>query len=450
MVHRLFSVDVVMVLLEHPERSLDECQDLESARFLPHKFLIQDLLFARRMDVSPTVQGHALSCLARCLELPSLNVTRAIHNLFSATGAQTVLEEDLTAGSSISQKTYRTLPFRTVELSSAYSSSCDENLALLLRRVRDSKTNVRKAALQALVGLLKHSVIPTTWENLETLSERSRDPAVSVKKKALQCLGELLAAKPKDSVVQKAWLHGVVPAVVDSENSVQDKALEVLDQVLLSQVKPENHHLDDSQKLAWDLLDLLCNECQDLSQYFSRAFPIWSKENKFSPTFISNLISHTETDHAAGAWLLLSKVVTSVSKVPYGKILDAWDTMVRSKSVNVTNCCHILSVIGDIASHLNEDTKDRIVVDLMSWLKTSSLSLEVISAATQSLYQLGYSDDIKRTQAFLNQHCGELVSVCEAYLTSIILTENGTQNLNEDLMVRTDTSKPHHLPPSAN
>lgn len=40
-------------------------------------------------------------------------------------------------------------------------------------------------------------------------------------------------------------------------------------------------------------------------------------------------------------------------------------------------------------------------------------------------------------QGFLNQHCGELVSVCEAYLASIILSEKGTQNLNEKLMVRT-------------
>lgn len=109
-----------------------------------------------------------------------------------------------------------------------------ENLALLLRRVRDSKTNVRKAALQvlrsnrrrarlhvfqlyvfhlvllrpsvptsvvqALVGLLKHGVIPTTRENLETLAERSRDPAVSVKKKALQCLGELLTVSLDSSL----------------------------------------------------------------------------------------------------------------------------------------------------------------------------------------------------------------------------------------------------------
>ncbi|XP_049457118.1 condensin-2 complex subunit D3 [Epinephelus fuscoguttatus] len=443
MVCRLFSVDVVMVLLEQPERRPEECQDEDLRCFLPHKFLIQSLLFARRMDDSPTVQSHALASLAQCLELPSLNVTRAVHNLFSATGTQTVLDGEITEGSLSSQqtqKTYRTLPFRTVEISSTVSSDCDvkENLALLLRRVKDSKTNVRKSALQALVGLLKHNVIPMTWDNLATLSERCRDPAVSVKKKALQCVGELLTAKPECSVVQKAWLQGVVPAVVDSENSVQDKALEALDQMLLSQVKPysANHHLDASQRLTWDLLGLLCHECRNLSQYFSRAFTIWSKQNKFTKTFITNLISHTEADHAAGAWLLLSKVVASSPNLPCGKILDTWDSMVSSKDVNVTTCCHILSVMGDITTHLNEDTKDRIVGDLMSWLKAFTLSLEVISAAVETLYQLGCSEDVKQTQAFLDQHCGELVSICEAYLASIILSEKGAQNFNEELMVK--------------
>uniref|UniRef100_A0A8D0AD48 Non-SMC condensin II complex, subunit D3 n=1 Tax=Sander lucioperca TaxID=283035 RepID=A0A8D0AD48_SANLU len=436
MVCRLFSVDVVMVLLEQPERRLEECQDPELTCFLPHKFLIQSLLFARRMDDSPTVQGHALACLAQCLELPSFNVTRAVHNLFSASEKMHTMEF---------------LPFRTVEISAADGSDCDgetnqpqdvllyifdaakENLALLLRRVKDVKTNVRKSALQALVGLLKHNVIPMSWENLATLSERCRDPAVSVKKKALQCLGELLTAKPECSVVQKAWLQGVVPAVVDSENSVQDKALEALDQVLLSQVKPyASRYLDASQRLTWDLLGLLCHDCQHLGRYFSRAFTIWSKQNKFTQTFITNLISHTEADHAAGAWLLLSKVVASSPRLPYGKILDAWDSM----DVNVTTCCHILCVMGDIAAHLNEDTKDRIVNDLMSWLKTFTLSLEVICAAVETLCQYGRSENIKETQAFLNHHCGELVSVCEAYLAGIILSENGAQNFNEELMVK--------------
>ncbi|KAM7385039.1 hypothetical protein PAMP_001138 [Pampus punctatissimus] len=425
MVCRLFSVDVVMVLLEQPERGMEECADMELAHFLPHKFLIQNVLFPRRMDHSSTVQGHALACLAHCLELPSFNATRAVHNLFSARSLS----------SQQTQKIYRTLPFRTVEISTTDGSGCDakENLALLLQRVQDSKTNVRKSSLQALKGLLKHDVIPMSWENLAVLSERCRDPAVSVKKKALQCVGELLTAKPECRVVQKAWLQGVVPAVVDSENSVQEKALEALDQVLLSQVKlySTTSHLDANQRLTWELLDLLCNECQSLSRYFSRAFTIWSKQNKFTQMFITNLISHTESDHAAGAWLLLSKVVTSFSRLPYDKILDAWDSMVSSKDVSVTTCCHILCVMGDIAVHLNEDTKARVVDDLMSWLKTFTLSLEVISAAVETLYQLGNSEDVKQTQ-----HCGELMLICETYLAGIMLSENGAQNLNEELMVK--------------
>ncbi|XP_063731625.1 condensin-2 complex subunit D3 isoform X2 [Eleginops maclovinus] len=441
MASRLFSVDVVMVLLEQPERKPEECQDPELHCFLPHRFLIQSLLFARRSDDSPTVQGHTLACLAQCLELPSPNVTRAVHNLFSATGAQTVLEGDITEGSSQqTQKTFRTLPFRTVEISSNEHSDCEarENLALLLRRVKDSKVNVRKSALQALVGLLKYNVVPMSWENLEKLSVCCRDPAVSVKKKALQCVGEVLTARPECSVVQKAWLQGVLPAVMDPESSVQERALEVLDQVVLSTIKPysASRHLDAGQRLTWDLLALLCHECKNLSRYLNRAFAIWSQQNKFTQTFITNLISHTEAHHASGAWLLLSKVAASASRLPYEKILDAWDTMISSNDVPVTTSCHILCVVGDIATHLNPDTRDRIIGDLMTWLKMFSLPLEVICAAVETLYQFGRSEDIKQTQAFLNQHCGELVSVCEAYLAPIILSEKGAQNLNEELMVK--------------
>lgn len=263
MVHRLFSVDVVMVLLEQPERQLQECEDPDLACFLPHKFLIQNLLFARRLDSSPTVQGHALACLAQCLELSSFNATRAVHDLFcaseislshvknylgqwlmSAPGFLTYFlslfrwnpdcigcwsyrrynfwlffleivslrwqrvvihipyywwisdKSDQTkvfylfylflgiSSSQQTQKTFRTLPFRTVEITSTDVSGSDgkagelrqsitlifilvwwwlllpilytakENLALLLRRVEDSKTNVRKSALQVLKTFL--------------------------------------------------------------------------------------------------------------------------------------------------------------------------------------------------------------------------------------------------------------------------------------------------------
>ncbi|KAK6317290.1 hypothetical protein J4Q44_G00126900 [Coregonus suidteri] len=441
--YRMFALDVAMALLEQPEREANENVDPELVSFLPHRFLVHNMVFGRRSDASPTVRGHALTCLSQCLELPSMNATRSVKELFSTTSAQTVLEvdgSDGTLNSQTTQKTFKTLPFKTIEITNNDNASFEskDTMALLKRRVSDPKTNVRKCALQAMMGLLKHNVIMLSEENLAVLSERTRDPALSVKKKALQCLMDLLAVHPENSLVQKAWLRGVVPAVVDVESSVQEKALECLEQTILSQVKSHGSYSykDAQQTLTWDLLGLLCDLCQDLGRYFSRAFTVWSKQNKFTAAFINDLISHTEAEHAAGAWLLLSKVASSCPRLDYGKILDAWDDLVRSKNVTVTTSCHILCVIGDIGEHLNEDTKSRIVEDIITWLKSFDMPLEVISASVETLCRLGKAEAVSDTQTFLNQHCGELVSVCEAYLSGVILNEKGAQNFNEDLVVK--------------
>ena len=57
-------------------------------------------------------------------------------------------------------------------------------------------TSLSLSLSQAIMSLLKHSVILLAQENLSVLSDRCRDPALSVKKKAMQCLGELLHVRP--------------------------------------------------------------------------------------------------------------------------------------------------------------------------------------------------------------------------------------------------------------
>lgn len=53
---------------------------------------------------------------------------------------------------------------------------------------------------------------------------------------------------------------------MDSERTVQDKALECLDQLLLQNIQHHSqfHHEDDSQVLTWALLSLLSTESQEL------------------------------------------------------------------------------------------------------------------------------------------------------------------------------------------
>ncbi|KAB5518557.1 hypothetical protein PHYPO_G00167420 [Pangasianodon hypophthalmus] len=313
-----------------------------------------------------------------------------------------------------------------------------ETLALFKLRVSDPKTNVRKCALETIMSLLKHGVITCSPENLAILSERCRDPAVSVKKKAMQCLMDLLTALPDSAEVQEAWLRGVVPAVMDSESSVQEKALECLNEKIVTHIKSHGsyRHDDASQRVAWDLLRLMCDKCQDLGRYFSKAFSVWSRQEKFSASLVNSLIWHTEHEQTAAAWLLLAKVAGCCTKLNLGTILEAWDRTVRSPVINVATTCHILTVLGHIAASLNDDTKSRIIDDLMAWLKGFSLPLEVISASVDALFSLGQSDNIKDTMSFLNQFCGELVSVCEEYLSTVLLNERGAENLNEDLLVK--------------
>ncbi|KTG03872.1 hypothetical protein cypCar_00022389 [Cyprinus carpio] len=408
---RMFALDVAMVLLEQSERDVDNTVDPELAVFLPHRFLVHNIIYNHRNDVSPTVRGHALHCLAQCLELGSQNATKCVHELFS-NSAQTMLESG--------------------------RSEHEETLTLFKKHVSDPKTNARKSALETVMSLLKHGVISCSAENLSILSDRCRDPAVSVKKKAMQCLMDLLAALPENREVQEAWLRGVLPAVMDSESSVQEKALECLDHVVIAHIKSQGKYRDSdaSQKLAWELLGLLCEKCQDLSRYFSKAFSVWAPQQKFTPTFVNGLLSHTEGERAAAAWLLLAKIASCSPKLNYGTILDTWENTIRSPVVSVTMTCHILSVLGDIASNLNDDTKSRIVDDLMSWLKTFSLPLEVISSCVDTLVRFARSDNTQDTLKFLNRFCGELVSVCESYLSGVILQEKGAENINEDLLVK--------------
>jgi condensin-2 complex subunit D3 len=65
------------------------------------------------------------------------------------------------------------------------------------------------------------------------------------------------------------------------------------------------------------------------SRYLNKAFHIWSKKDKFSSTFINNVISHTGLEHSSPAWMLLSKIACSSPKLDYTKIMQSWEKTSR-------------------------------------------------------------------------------------------------------------------------
>ncbi|NXI45084.1 CNDD3 protein, partial [Galbula dea] len=448
--YRVFALDVALALLEAPERNLDRSLSLDHQKFLKHKFLVQVMVFGRCSDRAPVVRSKALSSFAHCLEMKGAATLESIQDLLQSSSDHTALDANTNTASliasagAVSKHPLKTLPtFKTIELTDSSDSAVldgKEVMAMLRLRAGDEKTNVRKSALQVFMNILKHRLIPCSAEDLATLQERCRDPAVSVRKQALQSVTELLLAQHDNLLVQKAWLNGVVPVVMDSESSVQEKALDCLDQLLLQHIKhcSKFRSEDEKQTLAWDLLTLLTSENQELNRYLNKAFHMWSRQNKFTSTFITNVMSHVGTERAAPAWMLLAKVAGSSPKLNYSKVIESWDNVSRQQNMSTDTAGHILCVIGHVAKHLPKSTSERLIGDIKCWLRESQCPLEVISPAVEALQKLchAHADVPEEAQELLNQVCGDLVSTCESYISNIVLKEDGAEQLQEDLLVR--------------
>ncbi|XP_064587947.1 condensin-2 complex subunit D3 [Zonotrichia leucophrys gambelii] len=448
--YRVFALDVALALLELPERSPGSSLSQDQQSLLKHKFLVQVMVFGRCSDKAPVVRSKALSSLAHCLEMKAAATLESIQDLLQSSSVRTVLEANTNTASvtvsaeAVSNHPLRTFPtFRTVELTDSSDTAGPDGkevMAMLRMRAGDEKTNVRKSALQVFVSLLKQGMVPCTAEELGVLQERCRDPAVSVRKQALHSITELLLSQHSNVLVQKAWLNGVVPVVMDAESSVQEKALDCLDQLLLQHIKPyhKSRSGDEKQELAWDLLSLLCSENQELSRYLSKAFLMWSRQNKFTSTFVNNVMSHVETEHSRAAWMLLAKVAGSSPKLNYSKIIESWDSISRQQDTSGGTVGHVLCVIGHVAKHLPRSSCEGLKGSIQSWLKESQCPLEVISPAVETLQKLCQASAAapEEAQELLNQVCGDLVSTCESYISNIVLKEDGAGQLQEDLLVR--------------
>lgn len=441
--HRVFTLDVALALLELPEREVDDTVLLEHQKFLKHQFIVQEIIFDRSFDKAPTVRSKALSSFAHCLELSSSHTSERLLEIFINSNLVSRIQSH--SGTLLRHSTGFTSHNCHSEQRSAPNGEQTPPgercfMTMLRKRTKDEKPNVRKSALQVLMNILKCCDTLGMEEDLLILQEHCRDPAISVRKHALQSLTELVMAQPTCVPVQKAWLLGVIPVVMDCESTVQEKALECLDQLLLQNIKHHRkfHSADKSQVLAWALLALLTVESQDLSRYLNKAFHIWSKKDKFSSTFINSVISHTDTEHSAPAWMLLSKIACSSPKLDYTKIMEAWERLSREQSPNSNTLGYMLCVIGHIAKHLPKGTRDKITGVIKAKLNGFEWSLELISSSVDTLQGLcrASAKTVLEEQELLKQACGDVLSTCEQHLSNILLKEDGTGNMDEDLVVK--------------
>ncbi|GIY68740.1 condensin-2 complex subunit D3 [Caerostris darwini] len=156
---------------------------------------------------------------------------------------------------------------------------------ILQRHIEDNNVAAQKASLQALENIICFDDAYLTEKNLK-LMLAYQEPNIIVREQKIQSLTYVLETYPCHSKVQEYWIKGIFPIVYDSENTVQVKALNVIEEKLLWNILSASRNVRDN---AFSLLEKLYRELLSHQRYLQKAFNHWHIEQKLSPDMVSIL-----------------------------------------------------------------------------------------------------------------------------------------------------------------
>ncbi|XP_055997299.1 condensin-2 complex subunit D3-like isoform X2 [Ostrea edulis] len=477
MSNRAFALEIVSLLLNSPERELDGNLPPEVASYVRHTSLL-GILLDRCSDAAPTVRARAIAAFSQCFTTADTGIRNTLKEIVTPVAgprpahaqhliptpevenrvlpltemSESEIVTDKTAENAQPQENNEETPinmaprvppktpFHQVALTPFNPNLPDEQgvLSMLRRRARDEKVNVRKAALQALECVIKFEAPDYRRQDLDVLVERCRDPALSVRKQALQSLTDLLLAMPTEKPLQKCWLDGVLPLVIDRESTLQEKCMETLEEIVLNNVAPVNRSKDEGHQLVWNLLEIMTQfESCDLRRYLQKACRHWARVGKIKSNLTKSLESHVGTRNNQAAWMLLAELAPAVQKISHSFLVEYWEKHAGSTDeTEVYTLQRVLTVMGCCARHVPADRRDQLIDTLKDRLKKFDSPPELISTTINTLSKL--CEAKAEALGLISEReiwCTELLTSCDKYLSKVILQQDGGA-VNEDLAIR--------------
>ncbi|CAN7989365.1 unnamed protein product [Ixodes hexagonus] len=321
----------------------------------------------------------------------------------------------------------------------------DDRLSQLMEvlkyRVEDPKVNVRKAALSLLQNVLCASEDFAKEEYLEILMESCLDPTVLVRKQALQSLTRCVQAHPDKESVQRLWLSGALPLVLDPESSVLEKAVETVEELVLGPLCQRGGTGGQSSQLAWSLLALVGQgKFKDYHKYLQQAVLQLHRSGKIRVSELRSLKHHVGGPHDASVWLLLSKLCLCCDLGEAGFVLNYWELQLKMLDnpdeleavprASDDTMKHMFQVLQKVAHHLPTMALRKLIGDLEQRLSQLSLPIAVVSKAVDCLH--GVSLTVHKERPELGERavqnwCKQMVEKCHSYLSLVIVEGKGKE-----------------------
>ncbi|XP_035433460.2 condensin-2 complex subunit D3 isoform X1 [Spodoptera frugiperda] len=160
--------------------------------------------------------------------------------------------------------------------------------AVAARAVCDERATVRKAGVGLMLQLLLDPASDTPRsEDLVMLVSLCRDGSLVVRQAAINAIGDLVTAKPCESVIE-AFLAGPVHQVSDPEGKVQEQVLSLIEYVLIDRLK--QFKTSGCDPLPWMILAGMVK--QKMKMHLQKVCVLLSKKKCLNHRLVDKLSTH--------------------------------------------------------------------------------------------------------------------------------------------------------------
>nr|XP_002122760.1 condensin-2 complex subunit D3 isoform X2 [Ciona intestinalis] len=384
--NRVGAVVLIGHLLHQSERRADPEKEISSEleQCLSHKFLLK-VIVNKIKDIAPTVRSKSLLVLAEVMDKKLIS-SSVFNALFKKSSADPIT------------------PLPINQESFLISEACVGGLiSLLCERSSDLKLTVRRSSLLAIKSTICSHSAPPNSKFLVALGNGCRDPMLSVRKCAIQCATDVLDAHSNIREVREMWVQGVFTRVEDTEASVQEKTLILMEEKILEGMISSNQ---EKKILSWDLLNFLSTEKGNkLRVYLQKAIRQWNQQKKINKSLVQNVVCGLDNaDQKVSAWMTL-RMMTLYHSDPITAchIIENWKTSNCDQSL-ITLQVDMICSVGQVAQNLNSTDKKAVLARLATSIETYTCPIHLINhtcEAIEKFHQAIHDNDKDSTTSMM-------------------------------------------------
>lgn len=327
--------------------------------------------------------------------------------------------------------------------------------AMLVRRLADAKSGVRKCALAALASL---AVVPSLDGSRGALDEtslrlmvmRCGDEAISVRKAAIAALNRLVAENGAvGTVTGSMWLAGVIPLVSDAESGVAGAAMAAIDEHIFNDVASWRA-ADGAGSTVWTLLGGL-SQHPEMVRSLRRHVMLRVRNKEMRKDLFKPLVAAAAASASAGSadvrgmaqragsWVVLEALASEGCLPPKAKIafaVDSWratvdkiipvqaaaddpESLAAAASESAAkDACRMLRVLAVMANRVPAEEAGRLADEMLDGLQAFVWPANLVSATIEALTRISVSKAPSQEEgtAITQAWAGQLLAACEPAL----------------------------------